>query len=119
MSQDFNNFYKAEELSNNIVGITLGENLSGGNEALLFSSQLIELNKKNVTHVIVNLQNVKLINSSGIGMLVSGLTTLKKNNASMILVGLTDKINSILQMTHLDKVFTSYSNVDEALKNIG
>jgi anti-sigma B factor antagonist len=91
----------------------------GGNEALNFSSKLIELNRNKVKNVIIDLQNVKMINSSGIGMLVSGLTTLRKNDANMILVGLTDKIKSIMKMTHLDQVFSSFENIEDALKNIG
>ncbi|MFH1051471.1 MAG: STAS domain-containing protein [bacterium] len=115
MSKDSINI---KELKNNVVVIRIGENLLGGNDALDFSSKLMELNQKNIEHVIVDLQNVKLINSSGIGMLVSGLTTLKKNDASMILVGLSEKIIKILKMTHLDQVFITYDNVDKALENI-
>ena len=118
MSQDSISNFELRELKNNIVSISLGENLIGGNDAMNFSSKLLELNQKNIQHVIVDLKSVKVINSSGIGMLVSGMTTLKKNNASMILVGLSDKIKSIMQMTHLDQVFKTYENMDDAVNSI-
>ena len=119
MSQESNISFGLKEVSKGIFSVSLGESVLGGNEALNFSSSLLELNQKKVKNVIVDLQNVKLINSSGIGMLVSGLTTLKKNDANLILVGLSDKIKSLLKMTHLDKIFPTYDNVDEAIRSIG
>ena len=118
MSQETNNAFGMTELKTGVFAISLGENVLGGNDALNFSSKLMELNQKKVNNVIVDLQNVKMINSSGIGMLVSGLTTLKKHDANMILVGLTDKIKHILQMTHLNQVFITFENVNEALDSI-
>lgn len=106
------------QLNQHSFSIMLGENLFGGNEALTFSSKINELCNNNVKNIIVDLHQVKMINSSGIGMLVGGLTTTKKNNASMFLVGLTDKIKSLLQMTHLDQVFVTFDSIDDALKNI-
>lgn len=117
MSHNVDSAYFTEKLENNIALISIGENLVGGNEALKFSNTLIDLVKQNYKTIILDLQKVKIINSSGIGMLVSGLTTLKKNNASLILIKMPDKIQSLLKMTHLDQVFTTYSNLDEALKH--
>jgi len=100
-----------------VVTITLGENVLGGNEALDFSSKLYDLNQQGIKCVIVNLQHVKMINSSGLGMLVGGLNTLDKNDIKMLLAGLSEKINVLLNMTHLNQVFTTYNDVDDALKN--
>jgi anti-sigma B factor antagonist len=118
MSQESLNTFSLQEIKQGVVSLTLGESVLGGNDALNFSSKLMELNQKNTKHVIIDLQNVKMINSSGIGMLVSGLTTLKKNDASLILVGLSDKIKGLLKMTHLDQVFITNENVDEAIESI-
>ncbi|ROL61959.1 anti-sigma factor antagonist [Bacteroidetes/Chlorobi group bacterium ChocPot_Mid] len=107
-----------KELNKQTFSIMLGENLFGGNEALTFSSKINELCNNNAKNIIVDLNQVKMINSSGIGMLVGGLTTSKKNNASLILVGLSDKIKSLLQMTHLDQVFATFDSIDDALKSI-
>ncbi|MFC2130835.1 STAS domain-containing protein [Bacteroidota bacterium] len=100
-----------------VVTITLGENVLGGNEALDFSSKLYELNQQGIKCVVVNLQNVKMINSSGLGMLVGGLNTLKKNDIKMLLAGLSEKIDVLLNMTHLNQVFTIFNNVDDALES--
>lgn len=108
---------KVNEIKNQIFQITLGDNIQGGNDALNFSAKLMELCQNNAKTVIIDLSNVKMMNSTGIGMLVSGLTTLKKNNASLILVNIPEKIQSLLKMTHLDQVFITYPNIEEALKH--
>ena len=100
-----------------VVVIKLGENVQGGNEALEFSTKLHELSSGNIKYVILDLQNVKLMNSSGLGMLVGGLNTLQKNNIRMVLANMPEKIMNLLKMTHLDQVMHTFGSVEEALKN--
>ena len=57
------------------------------------------------------------MNSSGLGMLISGLTTMKKNDGFLKLAGATEKIESLLIITKLITIFESYDSVDEAVKS--
>jgi len=57
------------------------------------------------------------MNSSGLGMLISGLTTMKRENGSLKLVNVTDKIESLLIITKLITIFESYESMDEAVKS--
>lgn len=100
-----------------VVTIALGENVHGGNEAVEFSAKLIELSHDYVKYVIIDLRNVKMMNSSGLGMLVAGLNTLKKANITMYLAGVTEKIEHLLRMTHLDKVFKTFIDYDDAVES--
>ena len=107
-----------KELKPGVASISLGENIQGGKEALDFSSKLFEISENNYKCVVINLQNVKMMNSSGLGMLVSALNTLKKNEIKMVLTNIPDKIDNLLKMTHLNQVFTSFPTVEEAIKDI-
>jgi len=107
-----------KELKPGIASINLGENIQGGKEALDFSSKLFEITEKNYKCLVVNLQNVKMMNSSGLGMLVSALNTMKKNEIKMVLTNIPDKIDNLLKMTHLNQVFTTFPTVEEAIKVI-
>lgn len=100
-----------------IAIIELGKFVLGGNEALEFVSKLEEFSKKDVKNIIVDLTNVELMNSSGLGMLVSGLRNLQKHNTKMKLSGVPPKVDNLLKMTHLDEVFDSYKDMDTAIKN--
>lgn len=101
-----------------IASIKLGKNVLGGNEALAFTSKLHELADKKIKAVIVDMHDVEIINSSGLGMLVSGLSTLRKHNITLALAAVPQKVESLLEMTHLDKVFSLFGNIEAAVKEI-
>ena len=101
-------------ISGNLASIELKEQVLGGNDALEFSAKLYEVFDKSINNVIVDLSKVQVMNSSGLGMLVSGLSSLRKNNIQMELASVPVKVMSLLQMTHLDKVFKIHNNLKEA-----
>ena len=99
------------------VIIELKGNVMGGEETKEFNDMLhkyIDQDKKNI---ILDLSDVKFMNSSGLGMLISGLTTMKKAGGSLKLAGTTEKIQSLLIITKLITIFESFDSVDEALKS--
>jgi anti-sigma B factor antagonist len=59
------------------------------------------------------------MNSSGLGMLIGGLTTMKKAEGHLKLAKVTDKIESLLIITKLITIFEFYETLDEALKSFG
>jgi anti-sigma B factor antagonist len=95
----------------------LGENVLGGADALNFSTLLEDIGKQGALFAIINLEHVVMMNSSGLGMLVSGLTVLRKYGAKMFLCNLPPKVESLLAMTHLNQVFTTFTDIKEALNN--
>jgi len=97
--------------------IELGKFVLGGNEALDFVTQLEAFSKQGVKHIIIDMKNVELMNSSGLGMLVSGLRNLKKHEALLKLVSIPPKVDNLLKMTHLDEVFDSYDDLNSAINN--
>jgi anti-sigma B factor antagonist len=74
---------------------------------------LIEDGKKNI---IIDVSHVKFMNSSGLGMLIGGLTTVKKAEGRLILAGVTEKIESLLIITKLITIFETSDNVEDAVK---
>jgi anti-sigma B factor antagonist len=95
----------------NALIIECPEELLGGKEGTEFSSILHSSDQKKV---IVDLSKVRIINSTGVGMLVGGFTSCKKNDCELVLAGAGEPITAILKITHLDKVFKMYDSVDEA-----
>jgi anti-sigma B factor antagonist len=99
---------------NTVAVINPGKDVLGGTQALSFTGTIGELLGKDVKRVVIDLSDVELINSSGIGMLVSGLSTLKKHDIELVLASVPDKVTALLQMTHLIKVFAVYPDVVSA-----
>lgn len=101
----------------NAVIIELKGNIMGGPETSEFSELLHGFLKDDKKNIVVDLGDVKFMNSSGLGMLISGLTTVKKENGHLKLAKVTDKIQSLLVITKLITIFDNYETVDEAVKS--
>ena len=103
----------------NAVVIELKGNVMGGDDTKEFNELLHKLLDEGKKNIIVDLSEVKFMNSSGLGMLIGGLTTMKKGNGSMKLARTTDKIESLLVITKLSQIFESFETVEEAVKSFG
>lgn len=107
---------KSYEVYNAVI-IELQGNVMGGPEASEFKELLHKLIEEGKKNVVVDLANVKFMNSSGLGMLISGLTTMRNNGGDMKLANVTEKIESLLMITKLITIFEHYASVDEAVKS--
>lgn len=99
------------------VIIELKGNVMGGPEAQEFSNLLHKLLDEGKKNVIIDLAETKFMNSSGLGMLISGYTTVKNGGGVMKLANATEKIESLLVITKLITIFELFSSVDEAVES--
>jgi len=77
---------------------------------------LLELLKeKRVKRVIVNLQNVKYIDSAGVASLVEGLKLSRDLKSGFALFGLSRATREVLELTRLLKVFEVHDTEEQAL----
>ncbi len=91
--------------------ITLGE----GSAAL--RNMLRDLLSQDRKKILLNLADVDYIDSSGIGELVSGYTSVTKNGGELKLLQLTRKVHDLLQITKLFTVFEVHSDEAAALRS--
>ena len=68
-------------------------------------SDLTSIVSESKNKVVLDLTNIKFIDSTGIGVLISALKTARQNNASFILSGIQKDVMSLLSLMKLDKVF--------------
>jgi anti-sigma B factor antagonist len=76
--------------------------------------KLIELVSEGSYDVVVNLEGVDFLDSTGLGVLVGALKRVKAHDGSLSLVCTQDKILKIFKITGLTKVFPIHDSVDEA-----
>ncbi|MDX6613428.1 MAG: anti-sigma factor antagonist [Blastocatellia bacterium] len=67
--------------------------------------------------ILLNLGDVRYIDSSGIGELIANYTTVSKDDGQMKLLNLTGKVKDLLVITKLLTVFDVYETEDEALSS--
>jgi anti-sigma B factor antagonist len=92
-------------------------NVMGGPDAVSLNEKLHELIDDVKTNVIVDLGKVKFMNSSGLGMLIGALTTMRKAGGDLRIANATDKIESLLIVTKLITVFKHFKSVEEAAES--
>lgn len=91
--------------------ITLGEgssNLRDGIRAMVAKG-----NKK----ILLNLADVSYIDSSGIGELVSGFTSVANAGGQLKLMNLTKRVKDLLQITKLYTVFDVFDSENTAVRS--
>lgn len=101
----------------NCVVIEFKGNVMGGPDAVSLNEKLHELIEKDQTNVVVDLSKVKFMNSSGLGMLIGGLTTMRKAGGDLRIANATDKIESLLVITKLITVFKHFQSLEEAVES--
>ena len=101
----------------NAVVIELKGNVMGGDDTKEFNELLHKILDEGKKNVVVDLSEVKFMNSSGLGMLIGGLTTMKKGNGTLKLSRTTEKIESLLLITKLSTIFESFESVEDAIKS--
>jgi len=99
------------------VILELKGNVMGGDDTKEFNEVLHKLIDAGKTRIVLDLGGVKFMNSSGLGMLIGGLTTMKKAEGHLKLAKVTEKIESLLIITKLIKIFESFDSVDDAVKS--
>jgi len=101
----------------NAIVLEIKGNVMGGPEAAEFNDLVHKLLDEGKKNMVVDLADVKFMNSSGIGMLISAFTTMKNGGGSLKLANATEKINSLLVITKLITIFEHYESVDLAIKS--
>ena len=91
--------------------ITLGEGSSVLRDALR------DLVSKNQKKIMLNLGEVSYIDSSGIGELVSGFTTVTNGGGALKLLNLNKRVKDLLQITKLYTVFDVHEDEASAIRS--
>lgn len=89
--------------------------IMGGPDATALHDKLHELINQGKKKVIIDLAKVDWMNSTGLGILISGLTTMRNNSGELKLSNVTEKIQSLLTITKLITIFETFDSVDQAV----
>jgi anti-sigma B factor antagonist len=91
--------------------ITLGEGSS------MLREDLRQMIGKGQKKILLNLADVSYIDSSGIGELVSGFTTVTNQGGELKLLNLTKRVHDLLQITKLYTVFEVFDDEAAAVRS--
>ena len=80
------------------------ESMLGGPDALAFNDMIRALSTKN-SHIIIDCSNVQIMNSSGLGMLISAQSTMKQVGGKCSLRNIPEQVKKLLELTRLNSLF--------------
>ncbi len=77
--------------------------------------KLVELASQGAKQVVVDLDGVEFLDSTGLGVLIGGMKRLRGLDGDLTLVCTQPRILKVFEITGLNRAFTIYETVDAAL----
>ena len=112
-----NNLNITERRNQSVTILDLKGNIRIGEGNVELHNILRFLVEKGEKKILLNLADVSYIDSSGLGELVAGFTTLQKNGGEMKLLNLTKRVSELMVITKLLTVFDIYESETEAVES--
>jgi anti-sigma B factor antagonist len=104
-----------EKQLGSVTVIELNGDVLGGPDANELHGKLRDLLANGKKNIIIDLSKVEYMNSSGLGMMTSALSTVKNSEGNLKLANPAERIKSLLNITKLNQLFKTYNSLDEAV----
>lgn len=105
------------EINGKIVVVFVKEERLDANNSEELKSELVRVFEAGNRDLIVDLKEVRFIDSSGLGVLVSGFKNASTRQGTIKLSGLQTQVKSMFELTRLHRVFDIFQTVDDALES--
>jgi anti-sigma B factor antagonist len=112
-----NNLNITERRNGSVTVLDLKGNIRLGEGNIELHNILRFLVEKGERRVLLNLAEVTYIDSSGLGELVAGYTTLQKHQGELKLLNLTMRVHELMVITKLLTVFEIFESETEAVNS--
>ena len=100
---------------NGVVVLQVAGKLMGGPDADAFQDQIKQILDGGRRKILVDLGDVSWVNSTGLGILIAGHSTVTKSGGELKLCKVSRRVESILMVPRLNMIFESYADEAQAL----
>jgi anti-sigma B factor antagonist len=104
-----------EKMHGDVAVVSLKGNLMGEPDTTDVREKIYSLLQDDVRKIVLDLSKLKWVNSTGLGTLISVMTSVKNKEGDLRLAHVTEKLESLFMITQLIKVFKTYESVDRAV----
>lgn len=109
-----------QTVAENTAVVTLTGPLTLGTSLKTFDTQIHQAIEKNgLTRLVVDMAGVPYMDSAGLGALIHAFGLSKENGGALRLTNVTDKVASLLKMTHTDSLLAADASVESSLASLG
>ncbi|MDM7926567.1 MAG: STAS domain-containing protein [bacterium] len=98
-----------------VVLLRLEGPMIGGPDATLMSEKIHECIEAGKVRFLVDMSKVDWMNSSGLGILIGGLSTVRSRGGQLKLLHVGKKARSLLEITKLDRIFEMHDQEEAAI----
>jgi anti-sigma B factor antagonist len=98
-----------------VTVVSLTGDALGGPDGSALLDRLHALRTDGTPNVVVDLGGVRHMNSSGLGMLIGALTSVRNAGGDLRLSGVGGRVHTLLTVTKLIGVFQSFESADAAV----
>lgn len=99
----------------NVTILDLNGRIALGETSAALSGKLKELAGEGSRNILINLQNVPAIDSSGLGSLVAGYTSVTNSGGELKLTNIPPRVNDVMTITKLYTVFEIFEDEPTAI----
>ena len=109
---------RQKELKSGVVLFEVEGNIVGGPDAMTLNEEVHKLVSAGTKRFIVDMESVEHINSSGLGILIASLNTVRQAGGDLKIANASPRVLELLKITKLNQIFESFKSVDDAVKNL-
>ena len=108
-------FYYTSSKENDVNIFTLRGELIDKNQSAVMMQEIDEAVSRNENKILLNLLDLKYLNSSGLNIMINILTKARKAGGEVAICHVNKKINELLIITKLNSVFNVCENEEKAI----
>ena len=96
--------------------ITLAGSLMNKEQVELMLAEVAHFSAEGVKKVIINLEGIEYMNSTGLSILINIFTQARNSGGEVVITNIPEKINQLLVITKLNSIFNIEETVEAAKK---
>ncbi|MGK7395261.1 MAG: STAS domain-containing protein [Candidatus Cyclobacteriaceae bacterium M3_2C_046] len=104
------------EIKEDVVILHLEGDLIGENQGTEIIEMINDFLNEDIRLAAVDISQLRYINSSGIGVLITILTKFRNKEGEVVLIKPSEQVKKLLIITKLNSIFTIVENKAEAIK---
>jgi len=108
----------SHEIVNDILLLKLSGDLIGENHGPELISIINDTINDDIIFCAIDIQNVRYINSSGIGVLITMLTKFRNKGGEVVLIRPSESVEKLLLITKLNSIFTIVPSMERAFQEL-
>ncbi|MEN8006559.1 MAG: STAS domain-containing protein [Candidatus Krumholzibacteriota bacterium] len=102
----------------NVMVLELSGKIMGGPDFDKFKEEIASVVEGGYKNVILDMSGVPWINSTGLGILITGYHSIKAAEGAMMICNVKERVLSIFYISQLENIFDVYETREEAMKAI-